>query len=118
MRRTVRDLAALSMMPSIWVDCDLRRSLQNLVDVLRAALRAVTVCIRVELPDGTRFEGEAARSLATSGRCSPEVQDLLNQICNSDPVARVAQLNGDGLLNALPHAIYSEGRRIGTFVAC
>src|SRR4051794_5445915 len=67
LRTTVRDLVALSALPSIWVDCDLPRSLQNLTDVLRAALRAFTVCVRMDLPDGTRFESAASEGLSNKG---------------------------------------------------
>ena len=66
LRRTVRDLVALSALPSIWVDCDLKRSLQNLTDVLRATLRAWSVCLRIELPDGSRFERERLRGCRTA----------------------------------------------------
>src|SRR5512132_3077131 len=80
LRRTVRDLVALSSLPSIWVDCEIERSLQNLTDVLRATLRALTVCVRVDLPDGSRFETAASESLSHDGPRSSHAADLLDEV--------------------------------------
>ena len=47
LRRATRDLAALATLPAIWISSDLNGSLQNLAEVLSAAVRARFVFIRV-----------------------------------------------------------------------
>ena len=118
LRRTIRDLVALSALPSIWVDYDLQRSLQNLTDVLRATLRAVTVCVRAEMPDGSHFETGAARGLANAAQISLEVSHILNAVqAESTTVTQISNSDRSGVFNALPHPIFSEGRQVGYFVA-
>src|ERR1041384_7602081 len=78
LRRTLRDVVALSALPSIWVDYDLPRSLQNLTDVLRAALRAYTVCVRVKLPDGTDFSTAASNGLSTEAAHLCDMAEVLD----------------------------------------
>ena len=80
LRRTLRDVVALSALPSIWVDYDLPRSLQNLTDVLRAALRAYTVCIRVKVPDGTEFSTAASDGLSTAAAHVRDAARLLETV--------------------------------------
>ena len=70
--RAMRDLAALATLPSIWVDCDVRQSIQNLADVLRAALRAYTVCVRIELPDAPQIDVIASAGLVSRNDRSDE----------------------------------------------
>src|ERR1051325_5955794 len=118
LRRTLRDVVALSALPSIWVDYDLPRSLQNLTDVLRAALRAYTVCIRVRLPDGTEFSAAASDGLSTAAPHVCDIVALLDTV-NSDSteVVEGAKFNGSGPLNALSHPLFFDGQHIGRFVA-
>ena len=110
---------ALSALPSIRVDYDLQPSLQNLTDVLRATLGAFTVCVRVELPDGSRFETGAARGLANAAQSKPDVSHILNAV-ELEPTAltQISKPDRSGVLNALMHPIFSEGRQVGYFVAC
>src|ERR1044071_3534161 len=119
LRRTLRDVVALSALPSIWVDYDLPRSLQNLTDVLRAALRAYTVCIRVNLPDGTDFSTAASSGLSTDAPHLCNTGELLDEVdSDSTELFETAKFNGSGPLNALPHPLFFGGERIGHFVAC
>ncbi len=119
LRRTVRDLVALSSLPSIWVDCDLERSLQNLTDVLRATLRALTVCVRIEMPDGSRFETAASERLSHGGPRTFHAAELLDEVpSDSNELISIPRFNGTGPINALPHPVFAEGRQIGNLVAC
>jgi PAS domain S-box-containing protein len=119
LRRTLRDVVALSALPSIWVNYDLPRSLQNLTDVLRAALRAHTVCVRVKLPDGTDFSTAASNGLANATAHLCETAELLDAVdSDSSDVIEIAKFNGSGPLNALPHPLFFAGQHIGQFVAC
>ena len=119
LRRTVRDLVALSSLPSIWVDCELERSLQNLTDVLRATLRARTVCIRVEMPDGSRFETAASEDLSHDGPRSFHAGELFDEVPSaSNEVISLPGFDGTGPINALPHPVFAAGRQIGHLVAC
>jgi PAS domain S-box-containing protein len=119
LRRIVRDLVALSALPSIWVDCDLERSLQNLTDVLRTTLRALTVCVRIELPGKTPFDAAACDRLSQQGPRASHAAELLDQIePDSIELVSLPRFNGSGAVNALPHPIFAHGKRIGTLVAC
>jgi PAS domain S-box-containing protein len=119
LRRTLRDVVALSALPSIWMDCDLPRSVQNLTDVLRAALRALTVCVRVELPDGSEFRTTASEGLSNTPVHRWDVGELLDTInCDSTELVEIGNFNGSEALNALPHPLFVEGRQIGCLVAC
>lgn len=119
LRRTLRDVVALSALPSIWADYDLPRSLQNLIDVLRATLRAYTVCVRVKLPDGTDFSTAASRGLSTEPNHHYHAADLLEAVeGDASELCEIARFNGSGPLNALPHPLFFGGERIGHLVAC
>jgi PAS domain S-box-containing protein len=119
LRRTLRDVVALSALPSIWIDYDLPRTLQNLTDVLRAALRAYTVCVRVKLPDGTDFGTVASSGLSTGAHPLCNTAELLEAVEeDSTELFEIAKFNGSGPLNALPHPLFFGGERIGHFVAC
>src|ERR1051325_363048 len=118
LRRTVRDLVALSALPSIWVDCDLQRSLQNLTDVLRATLRASIVCLRIELPDGSRFETGASPGLSNNGSRGHHLTQLLDSVpAEASDLVELQELDGGGVLNALIHSIFFGGRQVGYLVA-
>jgi PAS domain S-box-containing protein len=119
LRRVVRDLVALSAMPSVWVDSDLRRSIQNLTDVVRAALRALAVCVRIELPDGSIYETISASGLSNAPRSTDELTELLDAPkAHSTTLIRIASFNGSGPVNGLPRPIYSSERQIGILLAC
>jgi PAS domain S-box-containing protein len=115
----MRDLAALATLPSIWIDSDVRRSIQNLAEVLRAALRAFAVCVRVELPDALQFDAIASEGLSAPSGRDHEAAVLLNAVHSgsTDPV-EIPRFNGAGPLTALPQPIFFEGRQIGYFLAC
>src|SRR5947209_5004820 len=114
--RAMRDLAALATLPSIWLDCDVRHTLQNLTDVLRAALRAVTVCIRVELPDGSQFDTAASEGLSNRNGHTHHAAELLDCVPpTSADFVPIPRFNGSGPLHALPQAIFFAGRQIGYF---
>src|ERR1051325_8939040 len=117
-RKSVRDLVALSTLPSIWVDCDIRRSLQNLTDVLRASLRAVTVCARIELPDGSWSQTGACSGVSNQPPSADYVSELLRAI-PSEPqtLVRLPKFDGSGPLNVIVHPVYYQGRQIGLFAA-
>lgn len=118
LRRTIRDLVALSALPSIWVDSDLQRSLQNVTDVLRAALGAITVCVGVAPPDGARFKAAAAGGLGIAKSATHDPGAFLDAVpSDSNVLVRVPTLNGSGTLNLLPHPIYFGSRQVGHFVA-
>lgn len=119
LRRVVRDLVALSAMPSVWVDSDLRRSIQNLTDVVRAALRAFAVYVRIEFPDGFRFETASATGLTHASRPTHELSELLDAPPpHSTTLLRIPKFNGSGPVNALPRPIYSSEKQIGILLAC
>ncbi|HUR47493.1 MAG TPA: PAS domain S-box protein [Candidatus Saccharimonadales bacterium] len=119
LRRTVRDLVALSALPSIWVDCDLKRSVQNLADVLRSTLKAFTVCARLDLPDGTQFDCESAKGIGNGRNPAQEVEEVLDRACaGSATWVEIPRFNGSGPLKGLAHPIVSDGRRVGIFLAC
>ena len=119
LRRTLRDVVALSALPSIWVDCDLPRSIQNLTDVLRAALRALTVCIRVKLPDGSEFTTAASDGLSNSSVPHWDAGELLDAIdADARELVEIPRFNGGESLNALPHPLFFGGRPIGCLAAC
>ena len=96
LRRTLRDLVSLSALPAIWVDGDLKTSLQNLTDVLCTALRAFTVCLKTELPDGSGLETGAASGL---GRATPprdEVTEILESVAaDATGVVEIPRFNGN-----------------------
>jgi PAS domain S-box-containing protein len=115
----MRDLAALATLPSIWVECDLGHSLQNLTDVLRAALRASTVCLRVELPDGKQLDAAACAGLANGNGHTHDATRLLDSVApGSTELTEIPKFNGSGALYALPQPIFFDGRQIGHFLAC
>ena len=119
LRRTVRDLVALSSLPSIWVDYDLDPSLQNLTDVLRATLRALTVCMRIEKPDGARFETGACEGLSQEGPRTHNAVALLDGVpTGSTELVSIPGRNGARPMNALAHPVFANGRQIGKLVAC
>lgn len=119
LRRTLRDVVALAALPSIWVDCDLPRSVQNLTDVLRAALRALTVCVRVELPGGSEFRTAASDRLSNSPAHQLDTAEVLDVIdADSTVLVEIPSFNGSGPLHALPHPLFFDGRQIGCFAAC
>lgn len=117
--RAMRDLAALATLPSIWVDSDVRHSIQNLADVLRSALRSFTVCVRIELPDASQFDAMASEGLLTRNDCCHEAVELLNAVDSGsvEPV-EIPRFNGSGPLTALPQPIFFAGRQIGYIIAC
>jgi PAS domain S-box-containing protein len=123
LRRTLRDVVALAALPSIWADCDLPRSIQNLADVMRTALRAYTVCVRLELPDGSEFSTSASRGLSNAAAPVCDAAAFFDA-CESfganlsSEMVEIQKLNGSGPLNALPHPIVFNGKQIGHFVAC
>ncbi|MEW6157330.1 MAG: PAS domain S-box protein [Verrucomicrobiota bacterium] len=119
LRRTVRDLVALSALPAIWVESDLRNSLKNLTDVLRAALRATAVCMEVQLPDGTRFEAEASTNLGKTSKCSDATRGMFD-VVGMEVTELVPLPNGNesGPVNALPFPIVWRGAQVGRFIAC
>src|SRR5438045_801687 len=119
LRRVIRDLVALSAMPSVWVDPDIRRSIQNLADVARAALRASAVCARLELPDGVRFETISATGLSNASRPTQQLGELLDAPPpHSTALIQIPKFNGSGPINALPRPIYSSEKQIGVLLAC
>lgn len=116
--RLIRDLVALSALPSIWVDCDLQRSLQNITDVLKSATKAVAVCVRIDWQDGVRFETGSSPGLDNSGMHPDVLQDLLAYVePQSQTVVQLPSFRGEGPLDVFPYPIVWEGRRIGHFAA-
>lgn len=119
LRRTVRDLVTLSTLPLVWVESDIRRTVQNLTDVLRSALRCGSVCVRVELPDQTVFETASSTGLRNDSRPTFELKSLLDAPPpHSTKTLAIPKFNGSGPVNGLPQPIYSEQKQIGLFLAC
>lgn len=117
--RGMRDLAALATLPSIWVESDIQRSVQNLADVLRTALHALAVGIRIELPDGSQFDTAASEDLSNANHRPHEAAELLNAVePDSAETTVVREFRGRGRLNASVQPVFFDGKRIGYFVAC
>ncbi len=118
LRRTLRDMVALSALPSIWVDSDIKSSLQNVTDVLQAALRAFLVCVRMKLPDGSHFETGSARKLGKAAPLSQRAIELLDKMTGQETSAvAIEEFDGAGPLTALSYPVYYDGRQFGFFVA-
>lgn len=118
LKRTLRDVAALSAMPAIWVDRDVRRSLQNLTDVLRTALGAAVVCAQIELPDNTCFCAVSSRGLGRNGGRESEAREILDAMASDK--GRTVELPGrDGAapLQGFVHPVHVDGQRVGYFGA-
>jgi PAS domain S-box-containing protein len=120
LRRCARDLAALSSLPAIWFRADFETGLQNLADVLAAALRAPLVYVRIARSDGRIGEATATDSLRTRPGGAAEIGRELTKVMDFDTLEHppiVNSLGGYGPLRLAVSQIAAEGRIRGFIVA-
>jgi PAS domain S-box-containing protein len=121
LRRSVRDLAALATLPAIWISSDLKGGVQNLAEVLCAAVRASFVFIRVRSAAGENVEAAAQCSLRTPPGFVAEVRGHLARHLNldgSDFSSSIPSPDGDGQLRVTYSHVAMEGQLRGVVIAC
>jgi GAF domain-containing protein len=121
LRRSVRDLAALAALPAIWISSDLKGGLQNLAEVLSAAVRARFIFIRVRIAPDEVVDAAAQHSLRAQGGLVDEVRSHLARHLDLDgkefsPLIPSPD-NGGELRVAHTH-VAMEGRVVGVVIAC
>jgi PAS domain S-box-containing protein len=119
LRRCVRDIAALSALPAIWFEADLERGLQNLADVLAAALRASFVYVRVTRADGVIAETASSDSISASTRDAAALGRELDHWIDLDSLthpATIDALGGEGPFRVAVSHIAATGRVRGFVV--
>lgn len=121
LRRSVRDLAALATLPAIWVSSDLKGGLQNLAEVLSAAVRARFIFIRVRLAPNEVVEAAAQRSLRAQGGFAEQVRSHLSRHLDLDGKefdSSIPAVDGSGQLQVAYSHVAMEGRVRGVVIAC
>lgn len=120
LRRCARDIAALSALPAIWITSDFRRGLQNLADVLAAAMRARFVYIRITRPDlpVARVVSTASWRPSTqdTGPIAQELDALLDHRDLSS-VLTVPRLGREGPFQLATSPVTAAGGEQGLIVA-
>lgn len=120
LRRCARDIAALSALPAIWFEADLERGLQNLADVLAAALRPAFVYVRVIRSDDSYAEATSSDSIAANTRDAAAVGRELAGVIDFETLAHPAvipSLRGKGPFRLATSQIAAAGRIRGFVVA-
>ena len=120
LRRSVRDLAALAALPAIWIASDLRGGLQNLAEVLCAALRADFVFIRTRPSPGNVVEAAAQCSLRAQGGFVDEARRRLAQHLDLDGNEfdrTLPSSDGAGPLRIAYSHVAMQGQVVGVVIA-
>ncbi len=121
LRRATRDLAALATLPAIWISSDLNDSLQNLAEVLSAAVRARFVFIRVTVRPGVAVDAAAENSLRAQAGLVHTLRQQISRHLDLDGrefPAVIPSPDGEAMLRVLHKPVTLEGRVRGVVVAC
>ena len=121
LRRTVRDLAALAVLPAIWISADLKGGLQNLAEVLSAAVRAHYVFIRVRPTLDEVVDAAAQSSLRAQSGFVDKVRSHLAQHLDLDGETQDALIpspDAGRQLRVVHSQVAMEGRILGVVIAC
>lgn len=121
LRRAGRDLAALAALPAIWIASDLKGGLQNLAEVLAAAVRARFVFIRVRPAPGEVVDAAAQNSLRAQSGFVDEVRGHLARhldLDGNDFSSTIPAPHGASDLRVCYSHVAMEGRVLGVVIAC
>lgn len=121
LRRTVRDLAALAALPAIWISSDLKSGLQNLAEVMSAAVRARFVFIRVRPASGEVVDVAAQNSLRAQSGFGDEVRHHLTRHLDLDGTEfseTIPSPDGASELRVSHSHVAMHGRVCGVVIAC